>query len=81
MGAYVERSTGQETTIKVLGPRGAEEYKTKNGWVAVRGQWNAAEIRQDGSLTELNPKDTPREVILGPDSKIKISATHDQPDE
>ena len=81
MGVRVERLTDQEETIEVYGPRGAQEYQSENGWVAVRGLWNAAEIRQDDSLTELNPKDKPLEVVLGPDSKLKISATYDQPEE
>ena len=81
MGVSVERSTGQETVIEVYGPRGAQEYQSEKGWVSVRGLWNAAKIQQDDSLTELVPEDAPVEVILGPDSKLKISATYDQPDE
>lgn len=81
MGVHIERSTGQELTIEVYGPRGAQEYPSENGWVAVRGLWDAAEIRLDDSLTELKPEDAPLEVILGPDSKLKISATYDQPEE
>lgn len=81
MGAMVEIESSEGVKREIFGPRGAQEYRSENGWVAVRGLWDAAEIRQDDLLTEINPEDAPLEVELGPDSKLTISATHDQPDE
>ena len=81
MGAMVERESSEGVKREVFGPRGAKEYQSESGTVTVRGLRNAAEIWQDGSLTELNPEDTPIEVELGSEAKLKISATYDQPDE
>ena len=81
MGVMVEKETPKGVSREVYGPRGAQEYPSEKGRVAVRGLWDAAEIWQDDTLTELKPKDAPLEVILGPDDKLKISAIHDQPDE
>lgn len=81
MGAMVERLSPEGVKREVYGPRGAQEYESENGRLAVRGLWNAAEIWQDGSLTALLPEDEPIEVELDSESKLTISATYDQPDD
>lgn len=81
MGAYIERFVGRERQLEVLGPGGAQEYQTQNGRVAVRGALDAAEIFRHGAITKLVPQDTPVEIVLQDESKLRIAASYDQTDE